>query len=268
MKFDYGTQLSPDPIELSIGTLVKPKLRDITDIKKNMSFDKFHYFEVLIKMTPESFYTKIKGDEGKKYWKSLSKEQKKGLTLYQIVVNDERLLDSFVEIFNFFFEETVIFKEGYFIFLNKNVDTDNDITSDDIRGVVSENILLQVLTSIQQVCCIYEEEEDEIPEKMYKNKLAKKFDERMRKAAKKQKERKKGDINFTLPNLISSVSNRHPTISPLNVWDLTIFQLQDSFNRMQLNTVYEIESTRVSVWGDEKKKFNAALWYKNEYDKR
>jgi hypothetical protein len=31
--------------------------------------------------------------------------------------------------------------------------------------------------------------------------------------------------------------------------------------------MFDIDSTRVSVWGDEKKTFNAALWYKNNYDK-
>jgi len=31
------------------------------------------------------------------------------------------------------------------------------------------------------------------------------------------------------------------------------------------NAIYEIDSTRVSVWGDEKKTFNASLWYKNHF---
>ena len=42
----------------------------------------------------------------------------------------------------------------------------------------------------------------------------------------------------------------------------------DAFNRLQRNTMYDIDSTRVSVWGDEKKTFDVSLWYKNEYDKK
>ena len=38
--------------------------------------------------------------------------------------------------------------------------------------------------------------------------------------------------------------------------------------RLQVNKVYDIDARRVSVWGDEKKTFNIALWYKNEYDKK
>jgi len=268
MIFDYGTQLSPDPILLSIGTLKKPKLKDISNTTTHMSFDKFNYYEVLIKMNPEIFYTKIKGDDGKEYWNSLTEKEREGLTLYNVVVNDDNLRNTFVEIFNFFFDETVIFMDGYFVLLCKGVDKDTDIKSqEDIRGVISENIFLQVLNAIQQVCCIDDKDEN-VEEKKFKNSLAKKLYEKMLKAEKAKKEEKKFDVNFTLPNIISSVSNRHPTVSPINVWELTIFQLYDSFNRMQVNSMFDIDSTRVSVWGDEKKTFDAALWYKNEYDKK
>lgn len=268
MRFDYGTQLSPNPIVLSIGTLIKPKLKDIADTTKGMSFDKFNYFEFLIKMTPESFYTKIKGDEGKQYWNSLSEDEKENLTLYQVVIKDESLLNTFIDIFNFFFIEKVIFKEGYFVLLDTSDEKNNDITSqEEIRGVMSENIFLQVLNAIQQVCCIADKDED-VDEAQFKNKLAKKLYYKMQKAAKKAMEERKGDIDLTLPNIISAVSNNHPTIDPIRVWNMTIFQLFDSFNRLQVKTIFEIDSTRVSVWGDEKKTFNAALWYKNEYDKK
>ena len=264
MRLDYGTQLSPYPIELSIGTLIKPTLREIAKI----SFDKFNYYEVLIKLSPEAFYKEIKGEDGKAYWNSLSEEEQNNITLYSIVLGDEQLTESFLEVFNFFFEETVIFRDEYFILLKKGINDDSDITSeDDIRGVISENIFLQILNLIQQVCHIEDKEED-IEEVKFKNDIARKIYEKIQKAAKKQEKKKSGDINFTLPNIISSVSNNHPTINPINVWDLTIFQLLDSFNRIQASSMYKIDSTRVSVWGDEKKTFDASLWYKNEYDKK
>lgn len=102
----------------------------------------------------------------------------------------------------------------------------------------------------------------------FKNSAARKIYEKLLSAQKKEKKRRKADINLSLPNIISAVSNCHPTINPINVWDLTLFQLFDTFNRMRANKIYEIDSTRVSVWGDEKKTFDIALWYKNEYDKK
>lgn len=265
MKLDYGTQISPSPIKLSIGTLIKPTLQNISEL----SFDKFNYYEVLIKMSPEIFYTKIKGDDGLNYWNSLSEQEQDSISLYSVVVKDAQLINTFVEIFNFFFEEDVVFKEGYFVLLNKGISVDSDITSqEDVRGVISENIFLQVLNVIQQICCINDDDEEDIENMKFKNKRAREIYEKMRKAAKKKKAEKNDSVDFTLPNIISAVSNRHPTINPINVWKLTIFQLLDAFNRMQVNSMFDIDSTRVSVWGDEKKTFNAALWYKNEYDKK
>ena len=104
----------------------------------------------------------------------------------------------------------------------------------------------------------------------FKNDIAKKLYEQMQKANKEKEKQKnkKNDINLSLPNIISSVSSKHPSINLINIWELTIFQLLDCFNRLQNNTMHEIDSTRVSVWGDEKKTFDPSLWYKNYYDKK
>lgn len=264
MKLDYGTQLSPYPIKLSIGTLIKPKLKDIAEL----SFEKFSYYEVLIKMTPEFYYTKIMGDKGAEYWEQLSEEEQKNISLYTIVINDKNMIDNFTEIFNFFFDENVIFRDKYFVLLNKNLDmTDDNIQENDIKGIISESTFSQVLNIIQQVCCIGNNDES-VEDIKFKNETARKMYEKMQKAAKKQKEQRKANLDFSLPNIISKVSNKHPTISPFNVWDLTIFQLLEAFNFIQNEVIFEIESTRVAVWGDEKKTFKASNWYKNEYDKK
>lgn len=266
MKLNYGTQLSPFPILLSIGTLIKPTLREISDPSKGMSFEKLNYYEILIKMTPEIFYTKIKGEEGRKYWNSLTETQKNNISLYNTVINDEQLLQTFVEIFNFFFLENVSFYEKSFILFDKDTQNTDDISQNDIHGVIIEDNFTEILDLIQQICCISDEDEI-IDDKKFKNKRAKELYYKMKKAAKKERQNKKIDINFTLANIISAVSNKHPSLNFINIWDLTIFQLLDAFNRLQINTTYDINATRVSVWGDEKKTFDAALWYKNEYER-
>ena len=260
MKLDYGTQLSREPILLSIGTLKKPLLLDI--VKLPGSYDRFNFYEAFLKMTPELFYSKIKGDNGLAYWNSLTEEEQNTVSLYQTIISEKELQDIYVEIFNFFFVEPVMFIDNYFVLLNKEVKSYNDIVPEtDIRGIISEDIFMQVLEVMQQICGIYEKKEP-IKEQKFKNKLAKQLYEKIQKA-----EEKKSNINYSLPNIVSAVSNRHPSINPINVYELTVFQLLDAFNRLQLNTVFEIDSTRVSVWGDEKNTFDPALWYKNEYDK-
>lgn len=263
MKLEYGTILCPEPITLSVGTLRSPTLREIG----RLSFEQFGYYEFLLKMTPETFYTIIRGDDGKAFWDSLTSEEKRDIALYDIIEEDEKLAEMYAEVFDFFFVEPVVFKEGYFILLKEDIEDKNAVDPDNIRGVIARETLPQVLGLIQQICCIHDDkkEEEEAEEPKFKNELARQLYEKMQKA-KKQEVKKKADVNYSLPNIVSAVSNKHPSISPITVWDLTIFQLLDAFNRLQINTVYEIDSTRVSVWGDEKKTFNPSLWYKNEYD--
>lgn len=262
MRLDYGTQLSPSPITLSIGNMKKPTLREISQL----SFDKFSFYEFLMKLTPELYYTKLKANGGKEKWKSMPDEEKDELKMYDIILSDDSIKNSYVDLMNFFFVENVVFQEGYFILLNPDVIDYDNLSSENIRGVISQEQFYQVLDLMQQICCIHSEEEN-IENMKFKNKLARKLYEQMLKA-KKEQESKKIDNNLSLPNIISSLSNKHPSINYINIWDLTIFQLLDSFNRIQANTMYEIDSTRVSVWGDEKKTFDFSLWYRNNYDKK
>lgn len=263
MRLDYGTQISPYPITLSIGTLKKPTLEEIS----KLTFDKFQYYEFFIKMTPEIFFTKLKEDDGIDYWNSLTKEQQDKISLYDLIGKEEKLRNTYLDVLNFFFIETVIFQEGYFILLNKGVEFTDNVDISSIRGLISRETFMQVLDLIQQICCIHGEEEN-LDEMKFKNNLARQLMEKMLKEKKQEKKKSKSDKNMTIPNIISALSNKHPSLNYTNIWRLTIFQLLDSFNRMQANSVYEIDSTRVSVWGDEKKAFDASLWYKNEYEKK
>lgn len=260
MKLDYGTQISPFPIKLSVGTLKKPTLKEIAE----MTFDKFSFYEFLLKMTPEMYYTKLlKNNGGVALWNSFSDSKKESFTMYDIINDAESLVDIYVEMFNYFFVETVIFREGFFILLKHSVNDQDEIESDNIYGVISQTNFNDVLDVIQQVCCIHSEEE-KIEEMKFKNNLAKSLVAQMQKA--QESNHTKFDLNLTKPNIISSVCSSHPSLNYSNIWNLTLFQLYDTFRRIQANLIYNINSTSVAVWGDEKNSFDIALWYKNQYD--
>lgn len=264
MRLDYGTQLSPVPITLSIGTLRKPTLKEISQI----TFDRFSFYEFFLKLSPEIYYTKLrKENDGEAYWGSLTEEEQDKITIYNIIEEDDKIRSTYVEIFNFFFVETVIYQEGFFILLKDEVANPEKIKREQVRGAIAKDNFPQVMSLLQQICCIYNEEES-LDDMKFKNNLARKLMEKMLKAKKKEQETKKSDLNLTIPNIISSLANKHPSLNYVNIWDLTIFQLLDAFNRTQANSMYDIDSTRVSVWGDEKKTFDVSLWYKNNYDKK
>lgn len=266
MRLDYGTQLSPAPIKLSVGTLRKPTLREITDTTNDMSFEKFNFFQVFLKMTPEKYYGSISLNNP--LWDSLSEDAKDDMTMYSVILQDEKARDIFLDIFNFFFLEKVIFTEGFFILLKNDVEDIEKINPDDIRGVVKETSFLQILNIIQQILGINDPEDEPLENLKFKNEKARKNYLKILKGQKEKRAAAKNDINLSIPNIISSVASRHPSVNLINIWDYTVFQLLDSFNRLQANAYYDIDASRVSTWGDEKKTFDATLWYKNNYDKK
>ena len=265
MILDYFTIQNYKPINLSIGSIRKPTLEDIS----YLTFDKYNLYVFLLKITPYTYYTVWrKEDGGEETWNDMPEEKRNAVNVFTILREDKELMTLYLEMLNWFFLEKVIFLDEYFILLkDKNCDIpDDEIKMDDIRGVISEQTFDEIIEIIQQICYVYdkEEKEDEIPK--FKNKLAEKMYEKMKKQKAMQK--KKADENLTIPNIISAVNGKHPSLDYTNIYQLTVFQLIDTFNRMIVDGMYEIDSTRVSVWGDEKKNFDATLWYRNEYEKR
>ncbi len=65
---------------------------------------------------------------------------------------------------------------------------------------------------------------------------------------------------MSLPNIISSVAVRSLSLNWINIWDITIYQLFNEFERLQIIDQYDIASTQVSVWGDKEKKFKFGAW--------
>ena len=271
-RLDYGTQISFDPIRLSIGTIRKPTLADISDTEK-MGFDKFYFMEFLAKLTPEDYYTKLlKEENGAEKWESIPEATRNNLTLFDLIATDKQLQKLYLELFNFFFEETVIYVDGYMVILQKGSEDKpiEELQQKDIRGLLVKEFLPEVLSIIQQICGIYSEEED-VDNLKFKNEFQKNLYKKMLKAKKEAESRKKSskqNIDMTLPNIISTVANPRNSLNYTNIWGLTIYQLIDSFGRLQKDEMYEINKTRVSVWGDEKKVFDFGLWYKNDYDKK
>ncbi len=262
MKIDYGTLLCGLPIELTIGaSIVQPHLYEIAKI----GFETFYHYEALISLTPKEYYTTIMGENGKQIWDKLDNDSRDNLQIYDVVEKEEWLQQSYTLVFNFFFDTPVkyyvIDNDGYFMFVkDTNIDVDQLDIDKDVYGAISRGSFSSVLGLIRQVCCMEDEYDDEEPK--FKNEKAKQIYYELKKAKDGMKKAKKSDPNLSLPNIISAVSNTHPTINPLNVWNLTVFQLLDSFTRLQSNKIYDINATSVSVWGDEKKQFDFSLWYK------
>lgn len=73
--------------------------------------------------------------------------------------------------------------------------------------------------------------------------------------------------DLTFGNILSSVVSRDKTLTWTNVGDITVFQLFDSYQRLQIDDQYTFLTMRVAAWGDKDKSFHFGAWGTNIYDK-
>lgn len=269
MNLDYYTLLCPVPINIGIGRIQNHTLLDIGKI----TYLKYGMFQVYLKLTPSDYYKNINKERGETYWELLSDEQKQAVTLYDLILTEEDVKMTYMEMFNFFFVERVIFRENLFYVLkdaNDGIaDEDVDINEDTIQGIIYPHNISEVIDVIEQVCCIKSDDPLDEPTPKFKNEKAKRLYERMLEAKKRSDEKKikKNSVNMSLPNIISAVAAKSFGLNVLNIWDITVFQLFDQFNKIQFGDSYYINSVRVAVWGDENNQFDQSLWYKNTFTK-
>lgn len=69
------------------------------------------------------------------------------------------------------------------------------------------------------------------------------------------------DESFSIPNLISAVCAKHPSLNFTNIWDLTILQLYDQFKRLNIITYESVEGLRWAAWG--KDSIELSAWHKD-----
>lgn len=260
MLLDYGTLLSETPIHFPIGSIKPPTIGDI----KKITFAKFQLYEMYLQLTPEDFFSKSQNPELKQIWETMSGEQKKQFTMFNMILSDKSLQNVYSEVLNFFFVEDVMFEDNMFSIYDNG----------ELIGTIREGIFASIIEVIQQLCGIYKKKESDYENIPLKNtKTAKSIFNKILKGRKKFKKNKEKEMakngnakNLTLPNIYSSVANAHPSLNYSNMNKLTVYQLIDAFQKIMVNKKYEMVAHSVSVWGDEKEQFDDSLWYKNIYD--
>lgn len=266
MKLDYFTLLSDEPIWLpKIGTLIPPKLRQI---KRQIGFSNYNMFLVLLNLTPETYYMKIKKDV--EYWNSLTKKEKNNLTIYGMIKKEQGLLMHYIALFSFFFKEDIRYKDGLFLMLNPTMEHAPDINTQNIKqgeliGIVSEDNFRTVMSLIKQLCFMDDGFGNEDEKKLkFKNAKAKRMYERMKNSP--QPKTIKEEKTRSIPNMISSIPTKlHIDID--RVWNWTIFQLYDQYTRIEYCAQQNRLARSVSIWGDKERKYDPSIWCTNYYEK-
>lgn len=251
MKLEYLDLISPYPFYLNrVGNIISPKLKDIHDL----GIGEYRLYLNIISMNIESFFEFIKQEET---YNNFTEEEKEQLSLFNLLTSDETFLSLLNAILNFFIVEEVIWSKENDVFLIYKSKEDKEII-----GVISNNNYTDVCNIICQRCYVDIKIKEE-PNKI-KSKKALEILKKIQVGREKNKKQTKADPNMELGNIISAVSNKSCTLNPINIWDLTVYQLWDSFERLVDNNIYQIQSMSVATWGDKDKTFDASSWFKKK----
>lgn len=271
-KLTYGDYISPFPTRVPLNekqyvNLRKPTVNEVMQLGLN----EFDVFMAYLKMTPEFYYTELcKNIGGVEYWESLDKEVQDEAKLFDVALADSATRNVLVEVLNFFYEETVVFNNSRFYFINKECDGSKELQPSDIVAIVSDSSSFENALHWCQVYCGIATEEKEEETVRFKNKLAEKMYARLKESKRRMEaaKAKQDAAKYSIPNVISSVCAHHPSINFGNVGQLTIPQLFDSLRRLLAIEGYTVGRTSVSVWGmKDDKEFPVDQWVENIYDK-
>lgn len=257
MKLNYCQLLDPSPLYLkNIGHIHKPTVQDIFDLE----IENYNTYLAYLIMTPLKFCETFYPDLAESYH-LLSDKEKEELTLFNLVTESEEFIQSFLEIFNFFFQETVQYnvKKNSFELI-ESFESDKIPETQNVVGYITKtnfselcNILLQI-NNIERP-----KNKDEKP----KNALGLYYWNKIQKYKKKQK---KFDDKYDFGNIVSIVAAYGEGLNILNITQVTVYQLYDQFQRIQVERAYRKAETSISVWGDKENTFKHDMLYENIYN--
>lgn len=196
-----------------IGNIKSPTLREI---RKTTYYIFFCYINFLL-CSPQNYAQAI--ELGKEY-EALSEEDKEKNSLYNLLLyNDANLL---LTLISFFVCDDVEFDNNSLSFkIYQNVKDGKQCI-----GHIGNDNFEQFRTEVQNILGLKSEKKQE---PKFKNNLAKKMFEKLKKH--NQKQEKEQDENYSLDNMIRKYCTHNKVgINILNVWDMTYYQFITMFN--------------------------------------
>ena len=308
MKLDHFTLISRKPLKVSnVGSIKPIFLHEIEDITIHV----YNNFLSILMLDIDTYYKWMEKEDDyfryysqeqkqkvldvKKQYEELDTEEKLSISFYDLLMYDELLICSFIEAFDFFFEEEVDFvvngneiTDAQFSFITYNkIDTPQKIklnngneystikTNRELVGVINRSNFKDVVDIILQRNSVQMEEEitaEDLTKVKNKNKVMqlmekmKKGQKQLDKTREKKREEKGLSSDTELANIISCVAAKnHNGINMINIWDMTIYNLYEQFKLIRENNMHDAETLSVYVWGDESNKFDIDAWFKEKF---
>lgn len=253
MKLDYFDLISPLPLDIvGVGRIKSPKLIEVADL----SYYVYAQYVSCLRMKADDYIDTFKKEEDLELY-----------TKFDIILYDPNFRNMIKNALNFFFIENFEWFDEYQSFLcTEEIVMENGDSELIAKGIINSKNYSDVLDIILQRVHITPDKTEVTDITKIKNKRGLKIYKRMQQVKRKFKKTSGGNPDLSLPNIISSVAVRSLSLNWINIWDITIYQLFNEFERLQIIDQYDIASTQVSVWGDKEKKFKFGAWSSNIYN--
>lgn len=246
MKLSYFDLLSPDPIQIcNVGSIISPTLREIRAI----GYNTYQYYLSMLLLDENTYMSVVTNRENENSLSDINTSPK--LDIFELLTLTEESVSILQKVLNFFMKEEVFYLSENHVFAVKH--------NDKVIGAITKDNYSQICDLICQRNNIKSEKEEDLSK--VKSKKALDILNKLKKG-RKNKSKQSKNKNMELENIISAVANKSPSLNILNIWDLTVYQLWDSFSRLCNNNIYDIQSMSVAAWGDKDNHFDATSWFK------
>ena len=259
MNIPYFELLNPIGFKVeSIGRVHSPKLRDICD----KGYREYQYSLSLMIMTPKEYFESIMKYSGLKEnpYDLMTDDQKRKINMFDIFVENSSTRESIRLALSFFIEGNIEWEQSCKAFLVNPSKEKDSITAD---GVINSENWLQVC-DVCLKCAYIDSPKVQRPKKYRDERTRKKFEEFYKKKEEFEKNKranKKENPDYELANIISSLATYHQSLNMSNIWDLTVYQIHDTFNRQRMKQQIDISDRNYSVWGGKDHKTD--MWFEH-----
>lgn len=266
MNLSYYDLISTSPYYMNgVGNIKAITFRDIDKLPQKitsynlyisvLSFDKDAFIKAT-EMTTEQV----------DLFNKIFKERNLTPTVYDFILANETVRNQLFLAYDFFFVENVAYNQqnGTFILF-----TGDKFENENIVGLITRDNFKDVSSVILQRCAVNNDEEENYDDMVFRDERTRRKWIKQHEGAKQRKlaKEKQNGAMYDVGNIISAVCAQGIGITMLNVWDLTVYNLYDQFQRIRNNRMDNISSHSVAVWGDEKKRYDFDGWLKNDVTK-
>lgn len=249
MKIEYFDLISNDPIKFDgLCTFKPPKIEDI----RRIGYQKYNIYCWALSLDRNKYLKEFNLFDS---YYALTDEEKEKNTLYKLIRANYQVVNLFIELFNFFIVEDVLYDTENVRFAIL-IDKDKNKYS-----FIDESNFIDVINCLLQLNCMKTKED--IPLK-FKNEKARLLFEQIEKG--KTENKFKNNLNLDLPHIISKycVANKNG-INILNVNQLSVYMLYDQFDELRLSRDSEIQDNIYAntVSFSDLSKYDSQSWLKN-----